>query len=129
MQSCGGCLVVLMEVFWTCQHCGRDLCSKCCLATVTTLGSCQNNDIVDHNFVQATHFKESKLVSEISIVKNIKNTHHSFNDGQIAFSIWRGILHQFSCNIKMSLSPSFFIDSYKGVSCNLITLDGWAFYR
>jgi hypothetical protein len=91
---------------------------------VTTLGSCQNNDIVEHDFVQATHFKESELVSEISMVKDIKNTHHPFNDGQIVLNIRRGIPHQFSCDIKTSLSPRFFIDSYKGVSCNLITSGG-----
>jgi hypothetical protein len=118
------CLVVLMGVFWTCWHCGRDLCSKHCLATMTTLGSCQNNDIAEHDFVQATHFKESELVSEISMVKDIKNTHHPFNDGKIALNIRCSIPHQFSCDIKTSLPKVF----HRQLQRSLLQPDnlGWA---
>jgi hypothetical protein len=119
-----GCLIVLMGTFWTCQRCARDLCNRCHGATVTTLGSCQSNDVEEHDFVQATHFVEGELISEISMVKTITSAHHASNHGEIALSIRHGFPCQLSCKIKESLSPSFFIHRYKGVPCDLITSDG-----
>jgi hypothetical protein len=91
---------------------------------VTTLGYCQSNNVKKHDFVQATHFVANELVSEISTLKNITSTHHAFNHGEIALSIQHGFPYQFSCNMEESLPPSFFIDGYKGVPCDLITSDG-----
>jgi hypothetical protein len=116
--------MVLMGTFWTCQHCGRDLCNKCHGAAIAPRISCQDKDAIPHCFVQATQFVKSELAAEIAAVENTMNSHNPFNHGEIALNIQQGSPLVLPCKIEEPLRPQFFIDRFKGVPCDVITSSG-----